>query len=132
MKHDLKFDTFIARCRVAVETIAPQLIYTNTQHLDDEGRFSMDFVSIDCSDNHLLTVVFGIDPHLADYANVAPSWVAINTVSYFDDISKHNRTSLRVKNALEAEFERKYNFGDTHRDKRVSGIYLSTDLSLVS
>ena len=131
MKHDLKFDTFISRCRVAVETIAPQLIYTNTQHLDDEGRFSMDFVSIDCSDNHLLTVVFGIDPHLTNYENVAPTWVAVNTVSYFDDISKHSRASLRVKNALEAEFKRKYNLGDTHRDNRLSGIYLSTDLSLV-
>ena len=131
MKHDLKFDTFISRCRVAIETIAPQLIYTNTLHLDDEGRFSMDFVSVDCSDNHLLTVVFGVDPHLTDYTNVAPSWVAVNTVSYLDDISKHNRTSLRVKNALETEFKRKYNFGATHRDNRLSGIYLSTDLSLV-
>lgn len=132
MKHDLKFDTFISRCRVAIETIAPQLIYTNTQHLDDEGRFSMDFVSIDCSDNHLLTVVFGVDPKLDDFSGVAPDWVAVETVDYFDDDAKHNRTVQRVQQALEVQFQRKYNIGDTHKDKRLSGTYFSTDLGLVS
>lgn len=131
MKHDLKFDTFISRCRVAVETIAPQLIYTNTQHLDDEGRFSMDFVSIDCSDNHLLTVVFGVDPKLDDFSKVAPRWVDVNTVTYFDDETKHNRAVVGVQKAVEVEFKRKYNYIYTNKDKRISGTYLSSNLVLV-
>ena len=126
MTHDLNFDTLISRCRVAVETVAPQLIYTNTTNLDVDGFVSMDFVSVEYSDNHLMSVGFMLNPELP-----APEVVVVNTVDHFHRREKHNRAVKAIQKALELEFLRKFNVEETNEVVRYTGSYIGTPLRLV-
>ena len=126
MTHDLNFDTLISRCRVAVETVAPQLIYTNTTNLDVDGFVSMDFVSVEYSDNHLLNVGFSLRSDL-DF----PEVVMVNTVDHFHRREKHNRAVKAIQKALEGEFQRKFNVEETSEVSRITGSYLGTPLRVV-
>lgn len=131
MKHDVRFDRLLSRCRVAIETVAPQLICTNTEHLDTEGRFTMDFVNIRFSDNHLLSVSFHIDPTAMIDSESSPDWFAVNTVSYTDSDEKHNLAVVAIQDAMEAEFKRKFNVQETSRERGGRGTRFSTLVGLV-
>lgn len=131
MIHDVRFDRLISRCRGAVETVAPQLICTNTEHLDTEGRFTMDFVNIRFSDNHLLSVSFHIDPDAVIADNVSPDWFVVNTVSHMDSDTKHNLAVVAIQDAMEAEFKRKFNVQETSRERGGRGTRFSTVIVLV-
>ena len=126
MTHDLNFDTLISRCRVAVEPVAPQLIYTNTTTLDVDGFVSMDFVSVEYSDNHLLSVGFSLRSDL-DF----PEVVMVNTVDHFHRREKHNRAVKAIQKALEVEFQHKFNVEETSEVSRITGSYLGTPLRVV-
>lgn len=131
MKQDIRFDRLISRCRGAVETVAPQLICTNTEHLDTEGRFTMDFVNIRFSDNHLLTVSFHIDPTAMIDSESSPDWFVVNTVSHMDSDTKHNLAVVALQDAMEVEFKRKFNVQGTSRERGGRGTRFSTLVRLV-
>lgn len=128
MQYNLKYDNFIARCRCAVETVAPTLIYTNTENLD-LGFVVMDFVSSEFSDTNLLRVTF-----LVDYPNEnpeIPDRVVVETVSYLNDERKHNKAVVAIQGALKSEFHRKFNIKTRDKNKDMTGNHLRTQIILV-